>query len=369
VPTWTPPPGIAGTAQATLPATGVSQALYHASPCSDKYPCDENAAGWEARLRLPDGFEGEYFARVDGSPTSLAFGPDGLLYVALQEGQILTVDEAGAVGAFLGGLNTPTGIAFLPGTDLLYVSDRVRNENSGGEAQVSIYQDGRLRQLFGGIPCCYTYLHSANGIAFGPDGYGYVTVGARADHGEILDGSNRQDALHRWEASILRFSPDGAEVEPYAHGLRNAYDLAWDAAGQLYATDNAPDFGPPDELHRIVPGGQHGYPWYECDTCFAAPAGVELIPPLHTFIPHAAAAGITVYLAEQFPGFYNNLFVVLWSAFEGAQKIVRFAPGGQGAVDFATGFAQPIDVVVGPDGSLYVADYATGVIFRLRYAT
>jgi glucose/arabinose dehydrogenase len=114
-------------------------------------------------------------------------------------------------------------------------------------------------------------------------------------------------------------------------------------------------------------GGQHGYPWYECDRCFAAPAGVEVIPPLHTFVPHAAAAGITAYLAEGFPGYYNNLFVVLWSAFEGAQKVVRFSAGASEAVDFATGFAAPIDVVVGPEGALYVADYATGVIFRIGY--
>ena len=37
------------------------------------------------------------------------------------------------------------------------------------------------------------------------------------------------------------------------------------------------------------------------------------------------------------------------------------------AEDFATGFALPVDVVVGPNGSLYVVDYATGIIFRVDY--
>jgi DNA-binding beta-propeller fold protein YncE len=36
--------------------------------------------------------------------------------------------------------------------------------------------------------------------------------------------------------------------------------------------------------------------------------------------------------------------------------------------DFATGFAQPIDVAVGPNGNLYVADYATGIIFKISKA-
>lgn len=345
----------------------VEQPPYQASACSDKYPCNDDIEGWEARIRVPAGFQATYFARVTGSPTSLAFGPDGLLYAAVQEGTIYTIDSQGQVAAYVGGFNTPTGIAFQPGTGQLFVSSRLRNENVNGEAQISVVQGGGASQLFGGLPCCYTYLHAANGIAFGPDGFGYVSVGARADHGEILDGSGLQDVLHPWEATILRFSPDGRLIEPYAYGLRNAYDIAWDANGQLYATDNAPDFGPPDELHRVVPGGQHGYPWYDCDSCFSPPPEVTIVPPIYQFIPHSAAAGLTVYLDDNFPGYYNSLFVALWSAFPGAQKIMRFGPGGVGASDFAMGFAAPIDTAVGPDGALYVADWATGIIFRIAY--
>ncbi|MEJ2747311.1 MAG: PQQ-dependent sugar dehydrogenase [Anaerolineae bacterium] len=183
------------------------------------------------------------------------------------------------------------------------------NENVGGEAQVSIVNG---RQIIGGLPCCYTYFHSANGIAFGPDGMGYVGVGARADHGEVLDGSGQQDTLQPYEASILRFNPDTGEVSVYARGFRNPYDIAWDANGQLWATDNTPDYDPPERLHRVVPGGQHGYPWYDCDVCFSPPPDVTVIPPLVTFAPSASPTGITAYLANQFPGYYNSLFVTLW---------------------------------------------------------
>jgi glucose/arabinose dehydrogenase len=37
------------------------------------------------------------------------------------------------------------------------------------------------------------------------------------------------------------------------------------------------------------------------------------------------------------------------------------------ATDFATGLAAPVDVTVAPDGSLVVADWATGHLFRIRY--
>ncbi|MCB8942183.1 MAG: PQQ-dependent sugar dehydrogenase [Ardenticatenaceae bacterium] len=346
------------------PITGVAQPPYAASICSDKYPCNDDIAAWEARIQVPAGFTASYFAHLEGNPTSMTFGPDGRLYVAMQAGTIYALDADGRSTVYASGFNTPTGIAFQPGTNNLFVSSRVRDENVGGEAQVSIANGP---QILSGLPCCYTYLHAANGIAFGPDGYGYVSVGGRADHGEILDGSNQQDERHPLEAAILRFNPNGGEPEVYARGLRNAYDITWDANGQLFATDNSPDYGPPERLHRIVPGGEHGYPWYTCDTCFSPPAGTEIIPPVYEFIPHSSPTGVTVYLAEQFPGYFNSLFVTLWSAFPGAQKVVRLIPGGTSGSDFAMGFAAPIDVTVAPDGSLYVVDWATGIIFKISY--
>ncbi|MCB9418832.1 MAG: PQQ-dependent sugar dehydrogenase [Ardenticatenaceae bacterium] len=349
--------------------TGVEQPPYEASACSDKYPCNDDRAAWEARIRVPAGFTDTYFAQVPGAPTSMTFGPDGMLYVAIQTGTIYRLDSAGNVFAYVSGFNFPTGIAFRPGTSDLYVSDRINNAAVGGESRISIVQGGAIRQIIGGLPCCYASMHAANGIAFGADGWGYVGVGGRADHGEILVGDNagQMNELHPYEASILRFSPDGSVVENYARGFRNPYDIAWDGNGQLWATDNEPDFGPVEELHRVIPGGQHGYPWFDCDVCFPAPPDVQVIPPAWTFTPHASPTGITSYLSNLFPGYYNSLFLTLWSAFPGAQKVVRMAPNATSATNFATGFASPIDVTVGPDGSLYVADWATGIIFKISY--
>lgn len=353
----------------------VSQAPYAASDCSDKYPCNEDEAGWEARMRVPPGFAVDYFARVDGNPTSLTFGPDGDLYVAAWSGTIYRVDEQGQVTEFFSGLTVPTGIAFQPGTSKLFVSNRVTDANVNGEGQISVVEDGRATTLFDGLPCCYVGMHGPNGIAFGPDGYGYFGVGGRADHGEILleENQGEQDERQPLEASLLRFAPDGSLLETYARGFRNPYDIAWDALGQLYATDNGRDGNrdagdnPPDELHLVTPGGEHGYPYFDCPVCFGAPDGVEVISPLFELPPHSAATGLTAYLHDQFPGYYNDLFVVLWSAFEGAQRVLRVGADRHEISAFATGFAQPIDVTAGPDGSLYVADYATGIIFRIRH--
>ena len=353
----------------------VEPAPYAESECSDKYPCNDDVAGWEARMRVPPGFEIDYFARVDDLPTSLTFGPDGDLFVAARSGTIYRVDDEGQVATYFSGLMVPTGIAFQPGTNKLFVSSRVSDANVNGEGQVSIIEDGVATTLFDGLPCCYVGMHGPNGIAFGPDGYGYVGVGGRSDHGEILVEPNQgeQDERHPLEASIQRFAPDGSLVETYARGFRNPYDIAWDASGELYATDNGRDGNrdagdnPPDELQRVTPGGEHGYPWYECPVCFNAPDGIEVIPPLFELLPHSAVAGLTSYQHEQFPGYYNDLFLVQWSAFEGAQNVLRVGADRSEISEFATGFAQPIDVTVGPDGNLYVTDYATGIIFRIRH--
>lgn len=351
------------------PFDGIEQPPYKASDCSDKYPCNDDADAWEARIRVPDGFEATYYARIDGQPNVLTFGPDGLLYVGTMAGEILTVDEDGRSELYVDGFIAPAGLAFQPGTERLYVAARVVDLNAGGEARIAVVENGVVSDLITGLPCCYVSMHSANGIAFGPDGYGYVAVGGRADHGEILDGPNagEQDELHPYEASILRFSPDGATVEAFARGFRNAYDIAWDADGNLFTTDNMPDFGPPEEFNLVEPGGEHGYPWYDCAVCFPAPDDVDIVPPLDTFVPHAAPTGITAYRDDEFPGFYNSLFVTLWSAFPDAQRVEWFGPGGEGRATFATGFAAPIDLTVGPDGALYIADWATGIIFRIAY--
>lgn len=326
------------------------------------YPCFDDAEAWEARINLPPGFQVRYVTQLEPHPTSITFGPDGRLYVARQEGEIVTVDvsagSAGAVSPYAGDFYYLVSLAFQPGTERLFASSRVPGDR---EALIWVIEDGQPRVLYDGLPCCYGGWHQANGIAFGPDGYGYVPLGALSDHGEA-------GPLNPLEATILRFDPDGGKIEPYAYGLRNTFDLAWDSQGRLFGADNMPDHGPPEEFNQIMPGEQHGFPYYPgCQSCTPVPSDLDIVPPLQELLAHSAPTGITVYLHDAFPGFYDNILLTLWSAFPGAQKIVRFGPGGAGMTDFATGFAAPVDVTVSPNGSLYVADWATGVLFEITY--
>ncbi len=355
-------------------APDLEQPPYTESECSDRFPCFDDAAAWEERIRVPEGFKASYFAYLPDTEhpdraqllTSITFGPDGMLYAATTAGNIYMIDQDGEATLFVEGLKVPTGITFQPGTERMYVSSRVLDRNVDGEAKVSVIENGEITTLIDGLPCCYVAMHGPHGIDFGPDGYGYVGVGGRADHGEILDGSNQPDEMQPFEATILRFDPETGAAEPYAYGFRNPYDIVWDNAGNLWATDNGRDGEVPDELHLVVPGGQHGYPYFDCPGCFGIPDDVELVPTWHEFQPHAVATGLTMYNDNVFPGYYNSMFVTLWTAMDFAERVVRFLPDGSNST-FATGFAAPIDVTVGPDGALYVADYATGIITKIEY--
>jgi len=104
--------------------------------------------------------------------------------------------------------------------------------------------------------------HDGGRIAFGPDGYLYITTG---------DATNEESAqdLNLLSGKILRLKDDGAIPEDnpfnsavYSYGHRNPQGLAWDDAGRLWATEHGPSGAPPgyDEVNLIEKGKNYGWP-------------------------------------------------------------------------------------------------------------
>jgi glucose/arabinose dehydrogenase len=296
-------------------------------------------------------------------PTSLAFAPDGHLYVCDYNGDVWRVPDRDGNGLaetpelYARGFFEPVGLVWRG--DALYLA-------SHGKVSVLRDTDGDssaddVRDIVTGMPSRIYPWHSNNDLAFGPDGRLYFGVGSTTDAGPITVA---------YEATILSVNPDGSDLRIFATGVRNPYDVAFNAAGDLFATDNGPNaltLTPGDELNHIVEGGHYGFP----DYFEYPPPNTGTLGPVAIFWPHASADGLVFYRGSQYPADYqDNAFTVLWHRGEVYRiRLTKIQDGEYFANTsiFASGFEHPLDITVGPDGSLYLTDFGTSAIYRISY--
>ncbi|MBT5691210.1 MAG: hypothetical protein HOI65_08875 [Opitutae bacterium] len=100
--------------------------------------------------------------------------------------------------------------------------------------------------------------HTTNGIRMGIDGWIYIAIG---DFGFVDAEGTDGTKLTMYGGGIIRVRPDGTELETYAHGLRNIYDVAIDPFMNLFTRGNTNDGGGWNMrfIHEIQTG-QYGYP-------------------------------------------------------------------------------------------------------------
>ena len=309
-------------------------------------------------------------------PTSIAFGPDGKLYVASLTGYVYALEDtdgdnvADSQITFASGLPLPLGLAWQGDELFVSVNEKIQALEDTDSDDIA----DQTRDVVTGLPTGGS--HRNNGIAFGPDGRLYVTMGSSCN------ACNETDPRR---ATILQFDLDGGSLDLgtldtyatyiYAMGVRNAYDLAfYPGTSDLFATDNGRDDlgpdAPPEELNHVVQGAHYGWP--HCWSGGSDP-GWEVYctwarQPVATFSAHASADGFAFYDAAEFsPQYWNDAFVALFNAGR-VDWVDIVSTGGSYAATvstFATGFDQPLDIAVGPDGALYVADYGDGTIYRI----
>ncbi len=313
-------------------------------------------------IQLPPGFAAYRWASGLRQPTALAFSPDGRLFVSEFSGRLLTLRDTDGNGisderaVFALGLDRPLGFAIESDTRV-YVSNRgeiivADDSDADGEAD-------SVTPIIRRLP---VGLHQNNAIALGPDGRLYISLGSTCNDCEEEDA---------FSASILVFDFETSQLAVYASGLRNAYDLLFKPDGALWATDAGSDAPCPtsDELNRIQAGADYGWPY--CgggDPTVDTSGGAALVLGFR-----AGARGLAWFESPTYPpdlsgGFYIALTNDA-SPDAGSAGLVQFAKlqqdGSATLRNFAAGFSQPIAVTVGPDGSLFVADFDRGVIYRI----
>jgi len=344
-------------------------------------------------IKLPPGFTIELLARVPNA-RQMALGPRAggghVLYVgSMGEGKVhaLELDAAGKPGplhVLARGLNQPVGVAFRDGH--LYVSavSRILRLERIGERLAQPPQPQVLRD---DLPTDRS--HGWKFIAFGPDGWLYVPVGAPCNICE--------PAPDRY-AAILRMSADGAKLETFARGVRNTVGFDWHPqTHELWFTDNGRDMlgddVPPDELNHAPRAGLHfGYPYCHAgvlpDPEYGARRGTpggackDFIAPAQLLGAHVAALGLRFYTGSMFPAEWRGrVFIAEHGSWNRSRKVgyrittvkldgakgVAYEPFASGWLQGESAWGRPADVLVAPDGALLVSDDAAGAIYRISH--
>lgn len=344
------------------------------------------------QLKLPTGFQLNVFAEGLGNPRMMAFANDGTLYVTRRDqGDVMMLrdrngdgraDEKRVVASNLklvNGITIRENRLYLATPTTVSVADLQQN---GSVAN--------MRPLVENLPDGGQ--HPNRTLAFGPDGMLYITVGSTCNG---CDDSNPESA------TIVQVRPDGSQRTIYAKGLRNTIGFGWhpqtkELWGMDHGTDWRGDNLPPEELNRIQPRGNYGWPFCYGDRrpdiyLSADPEGMSkeeycsrTIAPVLTYQAHSAPIGMVFYTATQFPQEYrNDAFVAMRGSWNrnppSGYKVVRlrFQNGKPvGFEDFLTGFlvekgaaqfGRVAGLMVAPDGSLLIAEDTNGVIYRVSY--
>lgn len=204
--------------------------------------------------------------------------------------------------------------------------------------------------------------HNGGSIAFGPDGYLYLTLGDGGGandvgFGHVDDwyafnaGGNGQDITQNLLGSVLRLDVDSGEPyaipadnpfvgqdgldEIYAYGFRNPYTMTFDKmTGDLYVGDAGQNQW--EEVSIVVKGGNYGWNVKEGTHCFDAanplsflaqcpdtgPDGKPLIDPVieyannrNPFTPGlgSVVVGGFVYRGSALPQLYGRYIFGDWS--------------------------------------------------------
>jgi N-acetylneuraminic acid mutarotase len=93
-------------------------------------------------------------------------------------------------------------------------------------------------------------------------------------------------------------------------------------------------------------------------------------PPIHTYVNGTSVNGLTEYTVPTFGGqMLGNLITASWAGDQSVRRVVLNADGSDVVFDetLAT-LVQPLDVDVGPDGSIYVAEHGGDSVQLLKPA-
>ena len=359
----------------------------------------------EARALPPD-FEITQFVGGLRDPATMAFAPDGRLFVGERiTGKLRVITASGQVlpAPFLsldvppvrhrsGGLR---GFAFdpaFPAEPYVYIfytrqfAGGVRHNRvsrftvSAGDPNIGDpASEAVLLELpFNSSALGSSGSHNGGAVVFGGDGKLYVTTGDGWNASNGYGAGDNVQSLSSYTGKIFRIERDGTVPADnpfynqttgsyraiYALGLRNPYSAAvHPVSGEVFVFDvGTANGGNKDHVFRVAAGENYGHDGY---------GGIGTQTGTWAKTGTSIASGGAWYFADQFPASYHGrLFVTAWK--KGLKTVASLADTT--VADFASADVNdqgPVYPCVGPDGSLYFLEstYETsdGRIYKVSY--
>jgi putative heme-binding domain-containing protein len=317
-----------------------------------------------ASFKVADGFEVTLWASepLVAKPIQMNWDADGRLWVVsstayphLKTGEvandkIFVIEDTDGDGKadkttiFAEGLTTPTGI--LPGDGGVYVANSteiLHFSDTDGDGKA----DKKRRILNGfGTGDAHHLIHT---FRWGPEGHLYFNQSIYIySHVETPSGIKRLEGGGVWQ-----LNPKTLEMDVYARGGINFWGLQFDRWGQSFLTDGAGGEG----INYAFPGA----------TFVTAPGAERIVRGLNPGQPKHS--GLDVISGRHVPDAWQGR--MLANDFR-ANRVNSFKLEEQGS-----GYAskqmedliwtdnvafRPVDINVGPDGAIYIADWYNPII-------
>jgi len=327
-------------------------------------------------------------------PWGLAFLPDGRLLISERRGTLHTFSSgqlsapiAGLPPIMAGGQGGLLDLALHPDYEengWIYISysalDTTSSERKGSTGVLRArLQGNRLTDqqvLFTGTPATNRSHHWGCKLAFDGKGHLYFGVGERGQHfdfPQLLDNTNGK--IHRLndDGSIPSDNPflhrPGAIASIYSYGHRNPQGTAvHPVTREVWETEHGPMGG--DEINLIRPGLNYGWPKVSYGINYdgtiltkdTVMTGIE--PPVYQWTPSIAPCGMTFVTGDRFKNWKNNMLVGSLR-FDYVERVVLQGNRVVHTEKLAEGIGRVRNVVMGPDGLVYIGLEEPGMIVRL----